>query len=203
MATSSIDKLWLPTGHHWDLHILHYQDRDAGPFTGGGWKLCWHTTESPWGAVDAMQAVLDKKDAAPHLLIGGRPGTLHPWVVQMVPFNRAARALENDAGDGYQTNRANVIQVEICAYAADMAKFDHLRALANLFGLVDHRQHIPNVAPQDFSKPRRMSDAEWVKAEGHVGHCMAPDNSHWDPGHMPEGTLINLIKRLPEGGYDL
>jgi hypothetical protein len=110
-----MNKLWLPAGHHWDLHIEHDRSGDAGPFTGGGWKILWHITVSPWASIDSMVRVLKDKGAEPNLVIGGRPGVQHPIVVQLVPFNRAGRSLRNDPSDGEQTNRANVIQVEICA----------------------------------------------------------------------------------------
>lgn len=109
-----MNKLWLPEGAHHDLNIEHDRGQDAGRFTGGGWKLCWHITVSPWMSVDSMVRVLKDKNAAPHLVIGGRPGFRFPVVVQMLPFNRAGRALANTGAPG-ETNRANVIQVEICA----------------------------------------------------------------------------------------
>jgi hypothetical protein len=32
-----MNELWLPDGHHWDLHIeLNRSGNDAGSFTGGG-----------------------------------------------------------------------------------------------------------------------------------------------------------------------
>lgn len=200
-----MNKLWLPSGHHWDLHIAHMQDMDAGPFTGGGWKLVLHTTESEWGKVDIMEDVLDRKNAAPHVVIGGRPGRSHPVVIQMVPFNRAARALGNDPSDGRQTNRANCIQIEICGFAKDSQNWDLNRyeAIANLVELIRHRVNIPLRAPIDFSNPRRMGDDEWVRESGIFGHSMAPDNDHWDPGRFREGRLINLLKAMPDGGYDL
>jgi hypothetical protein len=102
-----MDDLWLPEGHHWDLHIEHDPSEDAGSFTGGGWKLCWHTTESPWLAVDAMVATVQAKRACPHFVIGRRSGLMHPVVVQLIPLDQAGRALQNFSADGFQTNRAN------------------------------------------------------------------------------------------------
>lgn len=200
-----MNRLWLPRGHHWDLHIVHVPAENAGPFTGGGKKLLLHTTEAPWDSVDRMDDVLIGKRAAPHVLIGGRPGTQHPVVMQFVPFNRAGRALANDPYDGYQTNRANVIQIEINGYAGQSQDWDMwtYKALANLVELIHHRYKFPLEAPQDFSHPRRMSDSEFVKASGIVGHSMAPDNDHWDPGRFREGRLLNLINNMPSGGYDL
>lgn len=200
-----MDTAWLPEGHHWDLHIEREPLEDAGTFTGGGWKLLWHTTESPWSALDSMVDVLRTKRAAPHLVIGGRAGREHPTVVQCVSFKRAGRALGNDASDGFQTNRANVIQVEICGYAGESHLWNDARykALANLAKLVMHRVPIVNVAPQDFSKPRRMGDVEFVKARGLVGHSMVPDNDHSDPGRFREGALVDFIRDVPAGGWGL
>lgn len=209
-----MDDLWLPEGHHWNLHIEHDPSENAGTFTGGGWKMCWHTTESPWLAVDAMVSTVQAKRACPHFVIGRRAGLIHPVVVQLIALNQAGRALENASADGYQTNRANVIQVEICGATEANQNIpkadwitnwsdDRYRALANLFGLVTHRQGISNSSAQDFSKPRRMSDSEWVAAKGHVGHVMCPDNSHVDPTRLREGLLIDLIRNLPEAGYTL
>jgi hypothetical protein len=209
-----MDRLWLPEGHHWDLHIEHDVSEDAGSFTGGGWKLCWHTTESPWLAVDAMVNTVQAKRACPHFVIGRRAGLEHPVVVQLIPLNHAGRALQNFTADGYQTNRANTIQVEICGATVpnqNIPQADWVtnwsdaryKALANLAGLIMHRVDIPNVGNHDFSNPVRMGDSEWVQARGHVGHCHAPDNDHVDPSRMREGFLVNLIRDLPEAGYPL
>jgi hypothetical protein len=111
-----IDKRWLETGHHWDIHFERKPAPDnAGAFTGGGWKFLIHITVSPWGAIDSMVNVLNAKRAQPHLVLGGRKGVKHPVCVQMLPFDVAGRALGNDMSDGRQTNRANVIQIEVCA----------------------------------------------------------------------------------------
>lgn len=111
-----IDKRWLETGHHWDIHFERKPaPDDAGAFTGGGWKFLIHITVSPWGAIDSMVNVLNAKRAQPHLVLGGRKGVRHPVCVQLLPFDVAGRALANDPGDGRQTNRARCIQIEICA----------------------------------------------------------------------------------------
>lgn len=212
-----INQVWLPTGHVWSLHILHYRAVDAGSMTGGGYGLLWHTTESPWFRVDSMQDVLNRKRAAPHLLIGGRTGLEHPVVIQMLPFDVAGRALQNDPSDGAQTNRANKIQVETCTYtdhAAAQAGLslkdwipnwteNRYEALANLAGLVMHRVPIPNKSDYDFTNPPRLGDKQFVEAEGHLGHCHAPDNTHRDPERLRENYLVDLINKLPEGGYKL
>jgi hypothetical protein len=127
-----MNQLWIPEGHHYDLHIVRGpRGAGAGAFTGGGWKLLWHTTQSPWDWADDGADYLVRERKEPHFIIGGRKGLDHPVVHQMLPLNEAARALGNDNGDHYQTNRANVIQVEIAAMADEMGNFDHYRALAN------------------------------------------------------------------------
>lgn len=199
-----MNELWLPEGHHWDLHIEHELQEGAGWFTGGGWKLVWHTTESAWNSVDVMVDVLRDKRAAPHFVIGGRQSTKHPVVVQLLPLNVAGRALQNNSGDGYQTNRANAIQVEVCGVTAQIPGWSDLmyKRLANLTELIRHRVEIPNRG-LDFSKPQRLSDVQWVTASGYVGHCHAPDNDHVDPTRFREGFLVDLVRRIPSSGYAL
>lgn len=200
-----MDKLWLPEGHHWDLHIEHDRHEDAGTFTGGGAKILLHTTESSWESVDAMCDVLKAKRAAPHFVIGGRAGRKHPVVVQCVPLNRAGRALANDPADGHATNRANVIQIEICGRAAEshLWSVNRYESIANLIELIRHRVDVPLKAPP-FSKPApRMGDAAFVKYAGILGHCHAPDNNHWDPGRLRQELLLRLLRDMPSGGYDL
>jgi hypothetical protein len=200
-ATTSV---WLPEGHTMDLHIEHKPLENAGTFTGGGRKLCWHTTESPWETVDSMWQVLLNKRAAPHFVIGGRAGLQHPVVIQAIPLDRGARALQHPAGTP-QTNRANAIQVEICGFTSDAVDWPMARykALANLFVLINKKFAIDNTAKIDFSTTQRMGGQEWVDAKGHVCHGQCPNNTHTDVFRLREGRLIELIKNCPAGGYDL
>ena len=200
---------WLPEGLRKNLHVEHAPSEGAGAFTGGGWKLDWHTTESNWDSVDAMRNVLQSKRAAPHFVIGGRAGTKLPVVIQMVGIDQAARALGNFA-DGFDTNRANCIQVEICwrAGASKDLKEWHYKALANLTRLINEalpkEREIPRRLARKFSNDARFTDAAFVKAEGHLGHKHTPDNDHWDPGPDFRGQfLLNLLCRMPAGGFDL
>lgn len=201
---------WLPEGFHYGLHIEHHPLEDAGPFTGGGNKWEWHTTESPWDSVDAMVGVLAGKRAASHLVIGGRLRVKHPVVVQLVPFNRSARALANDSSDGFATNRADAIQTEICWRAALSAQLTdwHYQALANLVRLtnitVPHNRVVPRRLARSFRNTQRFSDREFVEVSGHLGHMHTPDNDHTDPGTGFKGTtLMRRLSRMPAHGYKL
>lgn len=113
-----INKRLLREGDYWGLHVEHDPATgSAGKFTpnSAGWKFLIHITVSPWGAIESMARVLKDKHAEPHLLLGGRAGQSRPVLKQMLPFDVAGRSLQNDASDRRQTNRAKVIQLEICA----------------------------------------------------------------------------------------
>jgi hypothetical protein len=201
---ATIDDEWLPEGHlsSWDLHIEHRPLEDGGAISSGGNKFIVHTTESDWDDLEAMYGVLRDKRAAPHLLIGGMNNREHPTVIQMIPFGRAGRALEHPAGTPPTNGAGNSPQIEICWRAANSQNMSDwmIKALANLFVLVQHRVNIPIKAPQDFSNPVRMSAQSWITASGIVGHSMVPNNTHWDPGRFREGTFINYINKVIEDG---
>jgi hypothetical protein len=189
----------LPEGHlsSWDLHVEHDPAPDAGTFTGGGWKLVWHTTEGT--NLRTMVRVLRDKNAAPHLVVGRDPSDDHFTAVQMVPFDVAARALEHPSGP--DTNRANAIQVEVCEFAKNAADFNDglMAALAAVACLVEHRVEIPRTAPRAFSStPDRYTGWGFVRAKGHLGHqhvANQPSN-HWDPGRFPVRKLFSLMDKI-------
>lgn len=196
-------KLWLPEGHHWDLHIEHVRSsNNAGGFTGGGWKWVLHTTEG--GTVSSNTNLLVNRNT-PHFLFGKEAGRKHFTVIQFLPFNLAGKTLQNDSGDGYQTNRANAIQMEDVNFTAQIPNWDEVRykAYANLLTLIQHRVPIPSKAPMDFSSKTKLSDKGWVEAAGVVGHMHAPDNDHGDPYRFREGFLLELMEDMPSGGYAL
>lgn len=185
-----MNEQWLPEGRHWGLKIEHRPLPDAGPFTGGGHKLIWHTTEGP--GIDAMWRVLRDKSAAPHFVID--PGGGDAPVYQCVPLDRAAKALEHPPGTP-ETNRANAIQVEIVGYAKDAESWGHViyRDLGALAALVDHRFDIRR-GYRPFTVPaRKVTPQGFVRATGHMGHSHVPNNSHWDPGRMSGPKLMRAI----------
>jgi hypothetical protein len=179
--------VWLPKGRHYDLHIEHDRRPATGPFTGGGWKMVWHTTEGL--NLRVMQSVLKNKSAEPHFLIGKDGSEKLYTVVQFLPLDQFAKALEHPSGTP-ETNRANCIQVEICQFAqrgGDHWPDDLYNALAHLALLVEHRVDIPRKRPRIFSVPaKRYTGAGFIRAKGHVGHGHAASQpgGHWDPGHF-------------------
>lgn len=203
-AAADDSSLWLPAGNHWDLNIEHDHRVQTGPFTGGGWKLCWHITVSPWQSVDAMRDVLHAKAAEVHFVIGGRAGVQHPVVIQCLPLDQFGKGLVHAAGGG-ETNRARAIQVEICAEPQDMPNFGHYHALANLFYALTHgddpRVPIHNRLARQFSNKARFTDSKWASETGHLGHMHCPQNDHVDPEPQFQGkAMVGYVKHCYEHG---
>jgi hypothetical protein len=105
---------WLPEGAHHDLNIEHHPGRSIGPMTGGGHKGVIHITVSPWYSIDPIYGVLISKGAEPQTVLGGRPGWKLPVLGEMLALTDAGKALRHPGGTP-ETNRANAVQMEICA----------------------------------------------------------------------------------------
>lgn len=194
--------LWLPTGHHADLHIEHDHRIMSGYFVdAASWKWCWHITVSPWDSVDAMRNVLHEKHAEVHFVIGGRKGTAHPIVIQCLPLNQYGKGLVHLLGTP-ETNRAKVIQVEICADEESIADFQHYNALANLWWLCTHgrhpRVHVNNRLARSFANPKRFTANGYPRVRDHHGHEHVANNTHIDPTKkFRGGKLLRACKDAP------
>src|SRR6266576_6415999 len=99
----TVNKRLLPEGNIRGLHIHVGPLIEPGPFTGGGWKLIWHTTEG--NGLAAMVHTLRVKGDEPHIVIDPDSG----GVVQLIPFDNFAKALQHPTGTP-ETNRAHCIQ---------------------------------------------------------------------------------------------
>lgn len=164
----------------------------GGSYNGGPYKIVLHSTEGGW---DGSMGVFRSRMTAPHFMAD--PATRR--IVQMVPLNRSAYALQNLSG-GVETNRDGVIQVEIVGYAARMHELTD--AQLEWLGVKVVRMIVDNapgpiryVAPRFYgadagftlastSARQRMSQAEWDAFNGVCGHQHVPENSHWDPGKL-------------------
>jgi hypothetical protein len=167
----------------WNPRAARVQIHDAGSFTGGGWKLCWHTTEGE--SADGAIATFRLNGDAPHFTLEVRPFR-RARLFQHVPLDRASSSLRHPSGTP-ETNHANVIQVEICGFAKDSPKWSgrkywHIRRLARW---IEANAGVRRAAYHPFiGQPgyHRLSGNGWVRAIGHVGHCHCPNNDHVDPG---------------------
>lgn len=163
----------------WHPHAKRVPMEDAGTFTGGGAKFCVHTTEgsSAEGAIATYRANRD----APHFTLAVQMGKRALY--QHIPINRAARSLQHTLPP--ETNRANVWQVEVVGFTAQSPDWpDELYHYLHLLFMWVHRHAgVPMVAHHPFPG-HRFTGEGWVKAEGLVGHCHCPGNTHVDPGAL-------------------
>jgi hypothetical protein len=194
MSRAENSHLWLPVGHHADLHIEHDHRVSSGPFVdNASWKWCWHITVSPWESVDSMRDVLHDKAAEVHFVIGGRKGVKHPVVIQCLPLNQYGKGLVHLSGTP-ETNRAKVIQVEICADEESIANFKHYNALGNLWWLCTHgenpRVRVNNRLARSFANPKRFTPSGYPRVRDHHGHEHVANNTHFDPTRRFSGRKL-------------
>lgn len=188
-----MDKLWLPEGAHYGINIRHHRSVSAGSRGNGGAKLGLHTVESPRRFVDQAVGILDAKRAAPQLIYGYTATSRFPTAVQTMPLNQAGRAFEHIFTP--ETNRANVVQIEICGFAAHAHRWseNYLAGLANLCAMVHHRFPFELTAPLPFGKGLKFTPDGFVSAKGIVGHQHVPGNNHTDPGAFQIKVFIPLL----------
>jgi hypothetical protein len=181
---------------------------------GGPPRATWHTTEDDPHQKSALQVAeyLRSVDYCSHIVWNPVSGD----VVQMIPADRAARALRNEDG-GVQTNRHGQvnIQVEVVGRAAQPftdgpmvgrhAVVEWLRS----HGIPDvwpagqplaygPDERRPGVNPAAYGKANGTRDS-W-HAGGHFGHSQVPENHHGDPGRIDVHKLLSAPQEdaMPE-----
>lgn len=173
--------LWIPNSKA--IPMRHVRLEDSGPFTGGGRKLLIHTTEG--GTLDSVVSTLRAKRAGVHFVIDPRTG----HVIQCIPLNRAGRGLAHPSGP--ETNRANVIQIEVVGFAAQTGDWPdkYYYNLAQLARAIRRRFPFP-AKLRGFHRPKRFTGNGFVDFAGICGHVHVPGNDHWDPGTGFNGALF-------------
>jgi len=180
-----MNELWIPDGPD----VRRVQLEDAGSFTGGGHKLLLHTTEG--GTLDSVISTLRQKRAATHFIADLKSGK----TVQCIALNRAARGLAHPSGP--ETNRANVIQIEILGFARDTPKWSNkeYENLASLCRAIHRRFSYPLRVRSFHPNPKRFTGDGFVRFGGICGHSHVPGNDHWDPGALKGQVLLEKIKK--------
>jgi hypothetical protein len=189
---------------------------DGGSWTGGGHKGLLHTTEGRTAA-DAF-AAFNNKGSWPHFTASFTANRFQIW--QHIPLDRAGRALGNPAG-GVETNRANVIQIELVGTADELVA-DHwdapnlyveswpakyLAGIAAWMRWVEANFAVPRRCTVRFLKypssagannPNRLSGPDWVEYVGWLGHQHAPEQlrGHGDPGRINIAALLTGAEDL-------
>ena len=167
----------------------HKPRTGSGSFTGGGHKLLLHTTEG--GTADGAIAALDRNRSWSHFLISFE----EKRKIQFLETNVAAKSLSNNTADGYQTNRANVVQIEIVGYSRDTANWSKEK----LDWIAERIKEIRQVFdfPIVTTNKDRMGDKQFVDYAGLCEHRNAPDNDHWDCGDLDVNYIASKLAGTP------
>jgi hypothetical protein len=177
----------------------------SGNYVGYPWKIVLHTTESPAGSMPGINRLFQGNPCStPHFCID--PVTKEK--VQYINIQRAAAALRGGR-NGYETNRGNVIQVEIIGYANETRNWsdDQLKFVGEFIadivraGVPINLDNVPYFpGPKDGtvaveSSKFRFSPEEWKRFDGVCGHVHVPYNDHYDPYDINIEKVINFAKQ--------
>jgi hypothetical protein len=201
-----VSELWYPKA----TRMPAPSDGEGGSWTGGGRKGLLHTTEGKIAA-DTFAVYRDKGFWA-HFTATFEGSRFQIW--QHIPLDRACRALDNEPG-GVQTNRANVVQIELVGFAdEDLAArrgaegqyverwpAEYLAGIAAWMRWVEANFAVPRRSTVRFLRypasagadnPNRLGGAAWVAYAGWLGHQHAPEQrrGHGDPGLIDIATLL-------------
>lgn len=180
----------------WYLGATRDPMRDGGSIVPGYEpKALIHTTQG--SSYAGARAAYLSSSGAPHFTVSGEGGRWQCW--QHMSLDRAARALRNPSG-GVETNRGNVVQIEVVGMANGVRGEDWfwagLRALARWIEQargVPRRSTVQWVAhPESYGTgaAQRLGGAAWREYAGWLGHQHVPENSHGDPGTFDIGRLL-------------
>lgn len=154
----------------------------AGPFSVGGKKIVWHTTEGT--------SLPKYSGSAPHFTVLVHTGELY----QHVPISQASSSLEHPPGTA-QTNKAGCIQVEIAEFARNSKDWPdkYYEQIASLARWIERNAKVESkcsVKFTDADSVTRMSESKFTSYRGHCGHQHVPHNSHWDPGEFQINKVL-------------
>lgn len=166
-------------------------------------KITHHLTVGT--SIDGAIAAFRQHRGWPHFTVDWVGERLK--IVQHLPLNKAARALQNP---GSETNRADTIQIEHVGFPhasgkhAPPAAFKskgvpnwpmaRWEATAELCRWIERntgcpRASIPGIR-WDADHPPRLGGSAYREGRGHHGHQHVPGNDHFDPGGQFRIDLI-------------
>lgn len=190
----------------WWSEAIIDRGNDSGTYTDlGEPKGLLHTTEGKTYAGARQAYVLN--NSWPHATVTFQAGIFRCY--QHVPLSKPARALRNESG-GVQTNRDNVIQLEIVGTAdrhnastwgdqyVENFPQEYLDGIARWMRFVETNHRVPRRCTVKFIRyPEsygangvRLTGPQWDAYTGWLGHQHAPENTHGDPG------LIDMVYLL-------
>lgn len=164
-----------------------------------GKKVVLHTGETK--SLSGLVATLRRNNSWSNTAYD--PATDEEYIYSL--SDKADRSLRNLRG-GVETNNApGVYQIELVGYASKTGSYSDAW-YRNLAAYLKRRYAplgVPMVIPYDFKgvneaygtrSSTRLSNSEWLAAEGILGHQNVPENTHWDPGAMRTEYLRGLLK---------
>lgn len=164
--------------------------------TGTPWKVGLHTTETGPAPSLLSHWCSNPGSGRPHFL-----GITPDRIVQMLPLTVGAYTAQNPDG-GIDTNRAHLIQIEVCEYAANAPTWSapgHPWCTAIGRWLADLNDALDGAL--DLTTELEFG-SEWVgfpggpqaylAYRGVLGHQHIPEQpaKHWDPGPIDIGAIL-------------
>lgn len=176
---------------------------DSGPLNANAPRcLLLHTMET--SSFTGGMATLTANGSWPQLAYDPRTRRK----VQAISLTRAGKALANIKG-GVETNRWGPIQVEIPGYAVETQDWpdEWLRNIAEDIVVPLHLElGVALWAPPFVGReagfiaradaPQRFGFTDWLHFDGVCGHQHAPENDHWDPGHLNVPRILEHAHAL-------
>ena len=162
--------------------------------------LVLHTTEGT--SFSGAKSWLTETGNLSHWLCDPKTGVIDT----LLESNKPGRSLKNLSGGVETNNRPGVYQMEIVGKAAEVPDYDDewYQQLAVWVNHICRSLNIPLIMPYRFAGSEaygtkgvvRLTNQEWLKAEGIIGHQHVPENAHWDPGEI--GRLKNFLDVNPK-----
>ena len=197
---------WLPNAKYEHIPI----EDAAGTYVANtAWKFINHSTEGPPGSIAGTISLFRSSPAScPHLMIDPM-GTGRR--VQHIRLDRSACALRGGK-DGWQTNRARAIQMEICGYARQAGDWpdDAIWQIADVIAdvvLAGYPINPDNTPDSTILRgtlatvysPQRMSGPTFHEFDGIAAHVYVPNNDHWDCGQLHSRQVAAYVKEILDG----
>ena len=108
-----------------------------------------------------------------------------------IPFDRAARVLENPAG-GVETSRYHTYQIKVAGFANHALSLGVIRLLKKSALWLKQAYGVPRTCTSSYkaypergkaNKGERLSRKTWGAYSGWGGHQQVPENGHGIPGY--------------------